>query len=1262
VSSYEKKTRRTESNQDLQAFLSGLAFTGAALENFVFDNVDVPEVINYMATMAVTQDIDGTDKNHFLHRDTEASQEWRLLPWDIDLTFGPDALNTDTIVYQLQNVAGPACASHPFIGARPYLLQAGKYQRLIESMVNTPRTRAMILRRTRTLTEQFLSTTWFQDRIEQLYPLLNADVTADHARWGGNAHFGGATYALRAALDRIKNEYLAPRPGYLLGTNIVGVGFSNAVKQPFNVAIEVVGGDFNPAGGNQEQEYVCISNTSPFAIDITGWKLEGGINFTFAPGTVLPANGVAYVSPDTRAFRARTTGPRGGEGLFVLGPYQGQLSARGETLTVKNALGLTLNTYTYAGAPSPAQEFLRITEIMYHPSLLAGNTNSPDEFEYIELRNISATTTLSLTGVRLVNGVEFNFSGSAVTSLAPGARVLVVKNAVAFAARYGAGPPMAGQFTGNLDNDGERLQLLDSTGEEILDFSYDDDWYPITDGLGFSLVVVDEAAEPDAWDQKSQWRVSGALSGSPGSAEPAPPTIAPVLITEALTRTDVPPPLDTIELHNPTALPADISGWWLTDDFNTPAKFRIPNGTVIASNDYVTFDESQFNPGGAGFALSSDGDEVWLFSADAAGHLTGYVHGYTFGAADDGVSFGRHVTSEGREHFVAQAFRSLGSNNIGPRVGPVVVSEIMYRPRDLNGTNDNRDDEYIELLNTTIDPVPLFDPNFPANVWRLRGGVDFDFPANLTLAGGEFILLVSFDPTNAAMVAAFRTKYGVTPAVRLFGPYSGQLDNSGDDVELKKPTTPVLGIVPYVLMDKVDYRDSAPWPSGADGHGLSLQRFDVSAYGNEPTNWVAVGPSAARPYIPGGIPPSITSQPGNAAGVAGRSLSLSVSVAGTAPFSYQWSFNGTDLSDNDPNVLSGAYGPVLSFPALQANQAGTYSVIILNSAGSVQSSNVQLFVMFPPGISQQPADQRVNEGSDATFSVFGNSDAPPLRYQWRRNGAPIANATSSSFTLTNVISDVDDAIYSVILTDGLGTITSLDARLTVLLAPRLIHPVPRLNLTAVPGDTLTVGAQLRGTKPIWIQWRKFNSAGGSQGIVKSGFVNTNQDFLVIPNLSTNSAVANSAGILTIQFTNSVGGSLGTTSTNHVAFLTVLLDSNANGIPDNWESDYFGSPTGADRDADSDGDGMSNRAEYLAGTNPTNAASYLKIEQGPGAATVSVATVSNRTYTVQFTDRAGSGVWSRLGDIVARSNSRVETFADPNWTTNRFYRVVLPRQP
>src|SRR6185369_4686817 len=121
------------------------------------------------------------------------------------------------------------------------------------------------------------------------------------------------------------------------------------------------------------------------------------------------------------------------------------------------------------------------------------------EFEYIELKNIG-NNTLSLIGVRLTNGVTFDFTTSAVTSLATGQTVLVVKNIAAFTTRYGGGFNLAGQYGGNLENNGERIQLIDAFNEEILDFSYNNTWYPITDGFGFSLVVVDENAAPDSWD------------------------------------------------------------------------------------------------------------------------------------------------------------------------------------------------------------------------------------------------------------------------------------------------------------------------------------------------------------------------------------------------------------------------------------------------------------------------------------------------------------------------------------------------------------------------------------------------------------------------------------------------------------------------------------------------------------------------------------------------------------------------------------------
>src|SRR5688572_3610967 len=113
----------------------------------------------------------------------------------------------------------------------------------------------------------------------------------------------------------------------------------------------------------------------------------------------MPPNSSIFVSPDVRAFRARTTGPRGGQGLFVQGAYKGQLSARGETVRLEDKSGRLVAAANYAGNPSLAQQYLRITELMYHPSALAGNTNSAEEFEYMELKNIGPVT-LNLNGVR----------------------------------------------------------------------------------------------------------------------------------------------------------------------------------------------------------------------------------------------------------------------------------------------------------------------------------------------------------------------------------------------------------------------------------------------------------------------------------------------------------------------------------------------------------------------------------------------------------------------------------------------------------------------------------------------------------------------------------------------------------------------------------------------------------------------------------------------------------------------------------------------
>jgi hypothetical protein len=256
----------------------------------------------------------------------------------------------------------------------------------------------------------------------------------------------------------------------------------------------------------------------------------------------------------------------------------------------------------------------------------------------------------------------------------------------------------------------------------------------------------------------------------------------------------------------------------------------------------------------------------------------------------------------------------------------------------------------------------------------------------------------------------------------------------------------------------------------------------------------------------------------------------------------------------------------------------------------------------------------------------------------------------------NVQEESDSGAYVAALTDGLGTIYTPPATLTILLAPVVLQPIPPVRLTVLAGQNVPLSVQTRGTKPMLYRWRRVLTNGNSL-IVANRMLNSSTDFYTITNVP---ATYNGA-YYTVTVTNLAYGLANLVFTN--CFLTVLPDSNANGIPDSWENTYFGSPTGADRDADPDGDTMSNWAEYIAGTDPTNNASYLRVEQitSSGGATISFQAVSNRTYTVQYKDDVDGASWSRLADVVARSYDWTVIINDPAPATNRFYRLVTPKR-
>lgn len=591
---------------------------------------------------------------------------------------------------------------------------------------------------------------------------------------------------------------------------------------------------------------------------------------------------------------------------------------------------------------------LRVSELMFDPVSGADTDaagDDPDDYEFIELLNLGDAN-ISLAGFRFTQGIQFDFSTGPVKSLAPGARVVVAANRVAFERRYGPLPTLTGEYTGKLDNSGETIRLIGPMGELVQEFTYDGEWRPATRGVGFALVPSDTRAAFKEFSTESGWRSGTVWLGTPGESEPEAAVLPKVLISEIVAN-----PLsgqqDAIELFNPGPEPADITGWFLSDDCRVP-KYAMRPGSVVPANGFLLVGADQFNPpGGApgAFGLSASGDEVYLFSATVGGRLTGYVHGFEFGASPPGTSFGRHVVSTGEEHFVLQSSVSLGKANDGPRVGPVVISEIMYHPPDVFANNawwDAPEYEYIELLNPTDQPVPLFDSQTPTNTWRLAGGVEFQFPTNVVLAPGERLLAVSFDPvTMPAQTAAFRAKYQPAANVRLFGPWAGKLDNSAESVRLLEPLRLGTADGPNwaeAVVDRVDYRDTLPWPAGADGFGCSLQRQPESSYGNDPAHWRAAIPTPGSQNDTAALP-VIVRHPTGLAALAGHSAILDVLTVPEPGTHFQWRRNGA--------LLPGATAASLSFPGLQLGDAGEYDVLCFNNSGVVVSRPAAVRVAMP---------------------------------------------------------------------------------------------------------------------------------------------------------------------------------------------------------------------------------------------------------------------------------------------------------------------------
>ena len=253
--------------------------------------------------------------------------------------------------------------------------------------------------------------------------------------------------------------------------------------------------------------------------------------------------------------------------------------------------------------------------------------------------------------------------------------------------------------------------------------------------------------------------------------------------------------------------------------------------------------------------------------------------------------------------------------------------------------------------------------------------------------------------------------------------------------------------------------------SGATSASYTIASTTAASAGNYTlvaTNWLGSTTSSAA-TLTVISPVSITTQPTAQTVIVGNTATFSVVATGSSPLTYQWSKDGV--------AISGATSATYSIAATSSANAGSYSVIVTNSVGSVTSAAATLTVNpagVAPSITTQPTSQSVTASNSVTFSVVTTGTAP-LTYQWSKNGTAIPGATAASLTFSSAAAS-DAGSYTVVVTNALGTVTSAAAVLTIYTPPTItVQPTAQ---AVVAGSTLTLSVTASGTGTLTYQWIK----------------------------------------------------------------------------------------------------------------------------------------------------------------------------------------------
>lgn len=467
--------------------------------------LDVDEVIDYWLINIYAAMWDWPNNNWVAARERSPEGKWRLYIWDAEGAFGhygEKPPNYNTIQIDLRGSSGTGANQQSELFRRLY--RSAEFRLRFADRIN----RAFF--NGGTLDDRDPANSRFRKHLDDLRPAFAPLLQFTHGTTFGDRFYRNWTTASTAnAGEGNWSRAMSNRRSHLFNTTPV------------------------PASNVSFRYHRLWPATEPVAFTPHGGNIPAGSTVTLSTNETVPAGSTVFWTTDgtdprewggspSPAAQSRVTTATA-ESLSVTLPVRLQTTLNARVRSPEGEWSaLTTAAYQVGTVPASASNLV-VSQFMYHPpdptaQEQAAGFTEPEDFEFIELRAIGPDA-VNLSGVKFAAGISFDFATSPVRAVPAGGVLLLVRNQAAFLARYGnsLAPLIAGEYSGNLSNSGDRIRIVAADGADIRDFTYDDDgdWPRAADGNGAALVLVSPETNPDHY-LPSNWQASTTWGGSPG--------------------------------------------------------------------------------------------------------------------------------------------------------------------------------------------------------------------------------------------------------------------------------------------------------------------------------------------------------------------------------------------------------------------------------------------------------------------------------------------------------------------------------------------------------------------------------------------------------------------------------------------------------------------------------------------------------------------------------------------------------------------------